>query len=82
MNCILLHLLLELTRIYSVQSCLNQIVQLQNERPGLRKQRRVARYVLHISPDDTITQSGFRSRRAPDYECISNDTTCCTNWAI
>lgn len=55
-----------LTSILSVQSSLDQVIKLENKRPGLGEERHKARDVLEVGPYDPVSARRFRSRRAPD----------------
>jgi len=55
------------TRVYSVQTRLNQVIQLKDESTGLGEERCVSSYVLDVSPNDTISTRRFGCRGSPDY---------------
>lgn len=54
------------TSILAIQPLLNEIIQLQNERARARKQRRIARHIFQIRPNNPVSARRLRSRRAPD----------------
>ena len=47
------------TRILPIQTSLEQVVELEDERAVLGEQRDIARHVLEVGPDDAIPASGF-----------------------
>ena len=56
----------EHTGIHAVQIILNDIVQLQDERASLSKERDILGDVLDVRPDDAVAAGGLGRRCTPD----------------
>ena len=63
----------KLTSVFAIQPIFDEVVQLQDESAGSRKQWQVARHVFQICPYDAIATRWLRGRSAPDYKITGSE---------
>lgn len=63
------------TSILPVQPRLQEVIELQYERPWFRKERQEARDVFQVGPDDAVAPRRLGRGRAPDLDVLECEDT-------